>query len=207
MIRSCVPCLVLAKYIKMLKWQKLPWGIWSTAGDYGLLPTINAASKDTKRVTRIRKLKERPGIKTTPCWRWIEVGQRVHRFVVYNKSFPDIEMILFKIVRSNPLASLCWFCQRGISFCPVWILLWRLFGNIKCIHSETPEGTDLQMVKNLKVVGLKERRIQGTVQTRHTPSMVLIFTTLDTGKQMTYLWSDQQPLWLEHLRWISWCEI
>ncbi|KAJ0013750.1 hypothetical protein Pint_21872 [Pistacia integerrima] len=46
-------------------------------GDYVLLATIYAASKDPEGVARMRKLMKSQGIKTTPGWSWIEVATTV----------------------------------------------------------------------------------------------------------------------------------
>uniref|UniRef100_A0A2N9IBC5 DYW domain-containing protein n=1 Tax=Fagus sylvatica TaxID=28930 RepID=A0A2N9IBC5_FAGSY len=69
----------------------------SNAGDYILLAAIYAGAKDTDGVAKMRKLIKSQGIKTTPGWSWIEVGDQIHKFVVDDKSHPDFGEIYHKL--------------------------------------------------------------------------------------------------------------
>lgn len=69
----------------------------SNAGDYVLLATIYFRAKDADGVAKMRKLIKNQGVRTTPGWSWIEVGDQVHKFVADDKSHPDTEEIYRKL--------------------------------------------------------------------------------------------------------------
>lgn len=127
------------------------------AGDFLLLATIYATQKDAQGVARMRRLIKRQGIKTTPGWTWIEVGNQVHRFAVDDKSHPETDMIYQKLDEVFHRASLVGYTkdefQTAISEdcsekSPVY-------------HSEklaiafalatTPDGAHIRILKNLRV--------------------------------------------------------
>jgi hypothetical protein len=60
---------------------------------YVLLSNMYAAAGRWKEVTRLRVLMKERGIKKEPGCSWIEVKNRVHAFLVGDKSHPETEKI------------------------------------------------------------------------------------------------------------------
>ncbi|KAH7571225.1 hypothetical protein JRO89_XS04G0002800 [Xanthoceras sorbifolium] len=132
----------------------------SCAGDFVLLATIYAAHKDAQGVARMRKSIKSQGIKTTPGWSWIDVGDQVHRFVVDDKSHPETGMIYRKLEEVIHRANLVGYVKEES-------LIAMAGSSEDCMekstmyHSEklaiafglerTSEGTCLRIVKNLRV--------------------------------------------------------
>ncbi|XP_044470086.1 pentatricopeptide repeat-containing protein At3g56550 [Mangifera indica] len=133
----------------------------SSAGDYVLLATVYAASKDTEGVASMRKLIKSQGIKTAPGWSWIEVGDKVHRFVVDDKSHPDKEMIYLKLKEVIHRARSAGYVEEESPFALSGPSSEDCLETPSAFHSErlaiafglasTLEGTDLRIVKNLRV--------------------------------------------------------
>ena len=139
------------------------------AGDCVLLSGIYAESKHMHGVARMRKLIQSQGIKTTPGWSWIEVGNKVHKFVVDDKSHPDSKEIYRKLEEVVHRASLLGYAKEESEKSQVeeseshpQDYCWeRERENSTSFHSEklaiaygvsrTPEGTSLLIVKNLRV--------------------------------------------------------
>lgn len=126
----------------------------SSAGDYVLLATIYAYNKDTKGVARTRKQIKSQGIKTTPGWSWIEVGDQVHKFVVDDKSHPDTEMIYRKLDKVIHETKLVGYIEEESSSEDCLEKSNRYHSEKLAIAfglARTPEGTSLRIVKNLRV--------------------------------------------------------
>ncbi|RVW77319.1 Pentatricopeptide repeat-containing protein [Vitis vinifera] len=133
------------------------------AGDCVLLSGIYAEAKDLQGVARMRKLIQSRGIKTTPGWSWIEVGDQVHRFVVDDKSHPDSREIYRKLEEVIHRASLVGYAMEESSLvaAPESNTQEYCWETSTSYHSEklaiayglarTPEGTSLLIVKNLRV--------------------------------------------------------
>ncbi|CAN1182268.1 Pentatricopeptide repeat-containing protein At3g56550, partial [Linum perenne] len=131
-----------------------------TAGDCVLLSTVYAGANYTPGVAQMRKLIKTLGVKTSPGWSWIEVSNQVHKFVVDDKLHPDIAQVYQKLEEvTNRAASVGYVKEEGV------ILnlpgAWSEGGCSESCHSEklaiayglanSPEGTSLQIVKNLRV--------------------------------------------------------
>ncbi|CAN1182278.1 Pentatricopeptide repeat-containing protein At3g56550 [Linum perenne] len=124
-----------------------------TAGDCVLLSTVYAGANYTPGVAQMRKLIKTLGVKTSPGWSWIEVSNQVHKFVVDDKVYQKLEEV------TNRAASVGYVKEEGV------ILnlpgAWSEGGCSESCHSEklaiayglanSPEGTSLQIVKNLRV--------------------------------------------------------
>ena len=133
------------------------------AGDCVLLSGIYAEAKDLQGVARMRKLIQSRGIKTTPGWSWIEVGDQVHRFVVDDMSHPDSREIYRKLEEVIHRASLVGYAMEESSLvaAPESNTQEYCWETSTSYHSEklaiayglarTPEGTSLLIVKNLRV--------------------------------------------------------
>ncbi|XP_034221239.1 pentatricopeptide repeat-containing protein At3g56550 [Prunus dulcis] len=135
----------------------------SNAGDYVLLATIYFREKDADGVARMRKLIKTQGVKTTPGWSWIEIGDQVHKFVVDDKSHPDANEIYQKLRVVVHQAALHGYVQEGslITVSEFNSTDTDCLETSSSCHSEklaiafglarTPEGTCLRIVKNLRV--------------------------------------------------------
>ncbi|XP_038688190.1 pentatricopeptide repeat-containing protein At3g56550 [Tripterygium wilfordii] len=133
----------------------------SNAGDHVLLATIYSRAKGAEGVARMRKNIKNLGTKTTPGWSWIEVGDRVHRFVVDDKSHPDSKKIYENLGEIIHRATLVGYVEED------YVVALNGSSSEECLespsscHSEklaiafgiatTPKGTSLRIVKNLRV--------------------------------------------------------
>ncbi|KAF8412158.1 hypothetical protein HHK36_000115 [Tetracentron sinense] len=130
------------------------------AGDCVLLAGIYAEARDRQGVARMRKLIRSEGIKTTPGWSWIEIDDRVHRFVVGDRLHLDSEEIYTKLKEIIHRVILIGYVEQE-SLVPVPESADELLENPGLYHSEklaiafglarTPEGSILRIVKNLRV--------------------------------------------------------
>ncbi|KAM1549160.1 hypothetical protein EV2_010470 [Malus domestica] len=135
----------------------------SNAGDYVLLATIYSKEKNADGVAKMRKLIKTEGVKTTPGWSWIEIGDQVHKFVVDDKSHPDTNEIYRKLRAVVHRAALHGYVQEKclITTSEFPFIDTDCLGTSASCHSEklaitfglarTPEGTPLRIVKNLRV--------------------------------------------------------
>lgn len=144
-----------------------------SAGDCVLLSGIYAEAKDLEGVARMRKSIQSRGIKTTPGWSWIEIGDQVHVFVVDDKSHPDSKEIYRKLEEVVDKISLLGYAKeeavKSSSSSPVLEASASASAEshpspqlvASSFHSEklaiayglakTPEGRSLLIVKNLRV--------------------------------------------------------
>ncbi|KAF5197865.1 Pentatricopeptide repeat-containing protein [Thalictrum thalictroides] len=130
------------------------------AGDCVLLAGIYADAKDHQGVSRMRKMIKTQGIKTTQGWSWIEVDDTVHKFVVDDKSHCDTEEIYMKLMEIIHRANLVGYVEEKTSGSSHSVSE-ECSEKSGSYHSEklaiafglarTPEGTSLQIVKNLRV--------------------------------------------------------
>ncbi|KAI4297007.1 hypothetical protein L6164_036919 [Bauhinia variegata] len=129
----------------------------SNAGDYILMATIYAEVKDIDGVARMREKIKIQGMKTTMGLTWIEVGDKVHKFVVNDISHPDSCEIYDKLKQIiNRLALLGYSEEAAIGRDPEFDLetsssyhsekLAIAFGLVK-----TPEGSCIRIMKNLRI--------------------------------------------------------
>ncbi|ESR37190.1 pentatricopeptide repeat-containing protein [Citrus sinensis] len=133
----------------------------ASAGDYVLLATIYACTKDEEGVARTRKLIKSNGIKTTPGWSWIEIGNQVHKFVVDDKSHPDADMIYRKLEEIMHRAKFIGYTKDESLVAVSGSSSEDFLEKSSAYHSEklaiafglatTPDGTSLRIVKNLRV--------------------------------------------------------
>lgn len=134
----------------------------SNAGDCILLATIYIGVNNADGVARMRKMIKSRGIKTTPGWSWIEVGDQVHKFVVNDKSHPDTDEVHHKLREIIHGATLLGYVEEEspLITVPGFNNEEGCLGTSSC-HSEklaiafgiarTTEGTCLRIVKNLRV--------------------------------------------------------
>ncbi|XP_062081703.1 pentatricopeptide repeat-containing protein At3g56550 [Humulus lupulus] len=134
----------------------------SNAGDCVLLATIYGGVNNTDGVAVMRKMIKSQGIKTTPGWSWMEIGDQVHKFVVNDMSHPDTNEIYLKLREViQEVALLGYVEEDSMSFVSL-----KGFNGEGCwgsgsYHSEklaiafgilrTPVGTCLRITKNLRV--------------------------------------------------------
>ncbi|KAH9739429.1 Acclimation of photosynthesis to environment [Citrus sinensis] len=133
----------------------------ASAGDYVLLATIYACTKDEEGVARTRKLIKSNGIKTTPSWSWIEIGNQVHKFVVDDKSHPDTDVIYRKLEEIMHRAKFIGYTKDESLLAVSGSSSEDFLEKSSAYHSEklaiafglatTPDGTSLRIVKNLRV--------------------------------------------------------
>ena len=133
----------------------------SNAGDYILLAAIYAGAKDTDGIAKMRKLIKSQGIKTTPGWSWIEVGDQIHKFVVDDKSHPDFVEIYHKLREVISQAALLGYVPEESLISVAGLITEECLETSTSYHSEklaitfglarTPKGTSIRIVKNLRV--------------------------------------------------------
>ncbi|XP_041002331.1 pentatricopeptide repeat-containing protein At3g56550 [Juglans microcarpa x Juglans regia] len=133
----------------------------STGGDCILLSTIYAGAKDTAGVSKMRKLIKSQGMKTTPGWSWIEVGDRIHKFVVDDKSHPGYNEIYHKLREVIHQATLFGYVPEESFINVAGLITEECLETSTSYHSEklaiafglakTSKGTPLRIVKNLRV--------------------------------------------------------
>ncbi|CAN6724424.1 unnamed protein product [Malus baccata var. baccata] len=135
----------------------------ANAGDYVLLASIYSTEKNADGVVKMRKLIKTEGVKTTPGWSWIEIGDQVHKFVVDDKSHPDANEIYQKLRKLVHRAALHGYVQEDslMTVSELTSTDTDCLGTSGSCHSEklaiafglarTPEGTPLRIVKNLRV--------------------------------------------------------
>ncbi|KAG7020965.1 putative inactive serine/threonine-protein kinase scy1, partial [Cucurbita argyrosperma subsp. argyrosperma] len=122
----------------------------TNAGDCILLATIYAGVNDTAGVASMRKTIKSQGIKTSPGWSWIEIGEQVHKFVVDDKSHRDSIEVYEKLREVLHQASLFGYVRDA-----------ETLKTSSTYHSEklaiafglarTADGTPIRIVKNLRV--------------------------------------------------------
>ncbi|KAL5580438.1 hypothetical protein UlMin_012880 [Ulmus minor] len=127
----------------------------SIAGDCVLLASIYVGANNADGVARMRKMIKSQGIRTTPGWSWIEIGNQVHKFVVDDKSHPDTNEIYLKLRETTHLVSLIGYAEEDSRFSCAGC------SGTSSYHSEklaiayglarTSAGTCLRIVKNLRV--------------------------------------------------------
>ncbi|KAM3698968.1 hypothetical protein ACJW31_06G226700 [Castanea mollissima] len=133
----------------------------SNAGDYILLAAIYAGAKDTDGIAKMRKLIKSQGIKTTPGWSWIEVGDQIHKFVVDDKSHPDFVEIYHKLREVISQAALLGYVPEESLISVAGLITEECLETSTSYHSEklaiafglarAPKGTSIRIVKNLRV--------------------------------------------------------
>ncbi|XP_059652183.1 pentatricopeptide repeat-containing protein At3g56550-like [Cornus florida] len=135
--------------------------IWTlSAGDCILLAGIYAESKDSQGVVKMRKMIKSQGIKTRQGWSSIEVGEKVHRFVVDDYSHPDSKEIYHKLEEVIYKATLVGYVRDSMAAIPE-STAGECVENFDSYHSEKlaiafglarmPQGVSLRIVKNLRV--------------------------------------------------------
>lgn len=133
----------------------------SNAGDCVLLATIYAGAKNTDGVLKMRKMIKSQGIKTTPGWSWIEVGNNIHKFVVDDKSHPDSNEIYCKLREVICQATLLGYVPEKSFIVVAGLITKECLETSTSCHSEklaiafglarTSKGTPIRIVKNLRV--------------------------------------------------------
>ncbi|XP_057501408.1 pentatricopeptide repeat-containing protein At3g56550-like [Actinidia eriantha] len=131
-----------------------------SAGDCILLSGIYAEAKDLQGVLRVRKLIRNEGIKTTPGWSWVEVGDKIHRFVVDDNSHLDsgeIYQVLEEVIHRATLVGY----TKDVKVVKPESATEECSEKFDSYHSEklaiafglarTSQGTVLRIVKNLRV--------------------------------------------------------
>eukprot|EP01018_Ginkgo_biloba_P010984 Gb_29028 [translate_table: standard] len=131
------------------------------AGMYVLLSNMYAAVGRWDDVTKLRVMMKDRGVKKEPGCSWIEVKNSVHAFLVGDKSHPQIEKIYAKLGR---LAEQ----MRAAGYVPITNFVLHDMEeeqkeHILYHHSEklaiafglinTPSGTTIRVIKNLRVCG------------------------------------------------------
>lgn len=132
------------------------------AGDFLLMATLYAGAKDTEGISRVRKMMQNQGIKTTVAWSWIEVEDEIYKFVVNDNSHPDSCKIYAKLEEMIHQAALLGYVQEEevIDTYPLFSTEVSL-GSSVSKHSEklaiafglvkTPPKSCLRIMKNLRV--------------------------------------------------------
>ncbi|XP_022149932.1 pentatricopeptide repeat-containing protein At3g56550 [Momordica charantia] len=133
----------------------------TNAGDCILLATIYAGVKNTSGVVRMRKMIRSQGIKTTPGWSWIEIGEQVHKFVVDDKSHRYYIEVYEKLKEVIHQASLFGYIGDGYFSTTDVFSTSEILETSCSYHSEklaiafglarTADGTQIRIVKNLRV--------------------------------------------------------
>ncbi|KAK3441378.1 hypothetical protein EUGRSUZ_B01355 [Eucalyptus grandis] len=131
------------------------------AGDCILLATIYAECNDKQGVARMRRLIKSQGIRTTPGWSWIEIGNQVHRFFVDDQSHPDRDEIYRKLEEVIYRASLAGYVDSKFQLIMPDLTCEGHLESSSKYHSEklaitfglagTPDGTNIRIVKNLRI--------------------------------------------------------
>ncbi|PRQ42550.1 putative nascent polypeptide-associated complex NAC domain, DYW domain-containing protein [Rosa chinensis] len=114
----------------------------SNAGDYVLLATIYFRAKDADGVSRMRKLIKNQGVRTTPGWSWIEVGD--HQLVVQRAALHGY-LQEESLITASEFTSTDTNCSGTSGSCHSEKLA-LAFG-----LARTPERTCLRIGKNLRV--------------------------------------------------------
>ena len=129
------------------------------AGPYVLLSNIYAAAGEWDQVSFIRHMMQERGIRKEPGVSWIEISNKVHRFVVGDRSHPEAEKIYD--VLNNLSKKL-----KAEGYIPDTRLVLRNIDEEQkalalCAHSEklaiayglmhTPRGMPIRVFKNLRV--------------------------------------------------------
>ena len=129
------------------------------ASPYVLLSNIYAAAGQWDRVSFIRYMMQERGIRKEPGVSWIEISNKVHRFVVGDRSHPEAEKIYD--VLNNLSKKL-----KAVGYIPDTRLVLRNIDEEQkvhalCAHSEklaiayglmhTPRGMPIRVYKNLRV--------------------------------------------------------
>eukprot|EP01018_Ginkgo_biloba_P033238 Gb_27958 [translate_table: standard] len=131
------------------------------AGNYVLLSNIYAAACRWKDVGKVRKMLKYKGLKKRPGCSWIEVRNRVHTFIIEDKSHPQMQEIYAM------LESLAAQMKKAGYLPDMNSVLHDIEVEEKeyslCGHSEklaiafgllnTRPGTPLRIIKNLRVCG------------------------------------------------------
>ncbi|XP_072996651.1 pentatricopeptide repeat-containing protein At3g56550 isoform X1 [Typha latifolia] len=135
------------------------------AGDCALLADIYGNAGDTDGVSKMRKMVKNEGIKTTPGWSSIQIHGEVRKFVVGDCSHHDTSKIYKKVKEMISRAASVGHLEENLK------LLRKENGPARWLedvsenggdyHSEllaiayglanTPDGTNLRIVKNLRV--------------------------------------------------------
>ncbi|KAK7836672.1 pentatricopeptide repeat-containing protein [Quercus suber] len=112
-------------------------------------------------IAKMRKLIKSQGIKTTPGWSWIEVGDQIHKFVVDDKSHPDFFEIYHKLREVISQAALLGYVPEESLISVAGLITEECLETSTSYHSEklaiafglarTPKGTSIRIVKNLRV--------------------------------------------------------
>ncbi|GLT47996.1 hypothetical protein SLA2020_216410 [Shorea laevis] len=133
----------------------------SSAGDFILLATTYASTKNARGVAKMRKLIKSRGIKTIPGWSLIEVGDQIHRFIVEDKSHPDSRMIYQKLEEVMRRVILAGYVEENSDMPMPGSSAESCLEASSRYHSEklaiafglaiTSEETVLRIVKNLRV--------------------------------------------------------
>lgn len=135
------------------------------AGDCSLLAGIYASKGNSVGVSRMRKMVKEQGMKTTPGWSCIEVKGEVRKFVVDDISHLDIEEIHKKLMEMIDRVIALGYPAETFKFILPEKSPDKMYKECMehggSFHSEilaiafglsrTPEGTQLRIVKNLRV--------------------------------------------------------
>eukprot|EP01018_Ginkgo_biloba_P009126 Gb_37176 [translate_table: standard] len=131
------------------------------AAPYVLLSNIYAAAGRWDDVAKVRRTMRERGVKKTPGCSWIEVKNRIHAFVVDDRSHPQIERIYATLEKLAERLKEAGYVpdkrfvlhdvdekQKERSLCHHSEKLAIAFGLIN-----TPFGTPLRIMKNLRMCG------------------------------------------------------
>jgi pentatricopeptide repeat protein len=132
------------------------------AAPYVLLSNIYAAAGRWGDIEKVRKMMKERGIKKTPGCSWIEVDKQVHAFLVGDKSHPQTEKIYSELERLSREMKVAGYVP-DTRFVLNDVNEEEEKERILCHHSEklaivfgllnTPPGTTVRVVKNLRVCG------------------------------------------------------
>jgi pentatricopeptide repeat protein len=132
------------------------------AGNYVLLSNIYAAAGRWDDIERVRKLMKDRGVKKTPGYSWIKVDKQVHAFLVGDRSHPQMQEIYMELERlSSEMKMAGYVANTRFVLNDVkeeekeQILLNHHSEKLAIAFGllNTPPGTTIRVVKNLRVCG------------------------------------------------------
>ncbi|XP_057865942.2 putative pentatricopeptide repeat-containing protein At3g23330 [Cryptomeria japonica] len=147
----------IGEFVATLLFELDPTG----AAPYVLLSNIYAEVGKWSDLQKVRKLMKERGIKKTPGCSWIEVHKMLHAFCVGDKSHPQTQNIYAKLEKlSSEMKAAGYVPDRRLVLNDVEE---EEKESLLCHHSEklaiafgllnTPPGTTIRVVKNLRVCG------------------------------------------------------
>lgn len=129
------------------------------SGDYVLLSNLYASERRWSDVQKVRKTMLKEGVRKTPGYSLVELGNRVYEFVMGDRSHPQSEQVYAKLAEITKLLRLEGYVPHTVNV--LADIEEEEKENALSYHSEkiaiafmlinTPSGTPIRVVKNLRV--------------------------------------------------------